>query len=310
MGERMSGGEDVHRRHARPARPVPGDDDGHARVEALLARALRDTSGGAERERQAVAAFRAARDAGAHRARTRRRDDWRPRGQRHTVRSLRATLSVVLASLTLGGVAVAAIGSAGSSADTADGAGRGTSSASASSASTPDGRRAGAAATPSSGAAADRDRPPSAEDTEAHCRAYEQVAGRGRAMDATAWQRLVAAAGGEENVTAYCAARTASPTATPGNGGEGRGAGSADPAGGNTGNTGNTGTTGNAGNTGTTGNAGNAASAGTAGNSGTGTGTGTGTAGNTATSGTAGNTGGSGNTENTGNTGNTGNGRP
>ncbi|MFC9292315.1 hypothetical protein ACFT0E_37685, partial [Streptomyces sp. NPDC057052] len=180
MGERMSGGEDVHRRHAHPDRPVPGDDGGHARVEALLARALRDTSGGAERERQAVAAFRAARDAGAHRARTRRRDDWRPRGQRHTVRSLRATLSVVLASLTLGGVAVAAIGSAGSPADTADGAGRGTSSAS-----TPDGRRAGSAATPSSGAAADRDRPPSAEDTEAHCRAYEQVAGRGRAMDAS-----------------------------------------------------------------------------------------------------------------------------
>ncbi|MEU8653252.1 hypothetical protein [Streptomyces sp. NPDC048737] len=278
MGERMSGGEDAHRRHTRPTRPVPGADGGHTRVEALLVRALRDTSGGAEREREAVAAFRAARDAGAHRARTRRRDDWRPRGQRHTVRSLRATLSVVLASLTLGGVAVAAIGSAGSPADTADGGGRGTSSASAS-----DGRRAEPAATPSSGTAADRDRPPSAEDTEAHCRAYDQVAGRGRAMDATAWRRLVAAAGGEEKVTAYCAARTASATATPGNGGEGRGAGSADPAGGNAGSTGNT------------------ASAGTAGNSGTGTGT----AGNTGTA--AGSTGGSGGS---GNTGNTGNGQP
>ncbi|MFJ4689910.1 hypothetical protein [Streptomyces sp. NPDC088766] len=294
MGERMSGGEDVHRRHAHPARPVPGTDDGHARVEALLARALRDTSGGAERERQAVAAFRAARDAGAHRARTRRRDDWRPRGQRHTVRSLRATLSVVLASLTLGGVAVAAIGSAGSSADTADGGGRGTSS----SASASEARRAGPAAPPSSGVAADRDRPPPAEDTEAHCRAYDQVAGRGRAMDATAWRRLVAAAGGEEKVTAYCAARTASATATPGNGGEGKGAGSADPAGGNTGNTGSTG------NAGTTG---NAASAGTAGNSGTGTGTGT--AGNAGTAG-SGSTGTTGDTGASGSTGNTGNGQP
>ncbi|MGV9554167.1 hypothetical protein [Streptomyces sp. NPDC003401] len=263
MGERMSGGEDVHRRHARPARPVPGADGGHARVEALLTRALRDTSGAAERERQAVAAFRAARDAGAHRARTRRRDDWRPRGRGHAVLSLRATLSVVLASLTLGGVAVAAIGSAGSPADTADDGGRGTSSASASSASAPEGRRTGPAAPPSPAATADRDgdgdgdRPPAAGDTEAHCRAYERVAGRGAAMDATAWQRLVTAAGGEEDVAAYCAARTASATATPGDGGKGKGKG----AGGNTGNTASTGNTGNgagtAGNTGNTGNTGN-----------------------------------------------------
>ncbi|MFD8200700.1 hypothetical protein ACFV2G_14210, partial [Streptomyces sp. NPDC059701] len=59
-------------------------------------------------------AFRAARDAGAHRAartaRIRRRDDWRPRDPRRARRSLRVTLSVLLASLTLGGVAYAAIG--------------------------------------------------------------------------------------------------------------------------------------------------------------------------------------------------------
>jgi hypothetical protein len=46
-----------------------------------------------------------------------------------------------------------------------------------------------------------------AADTEAQCRAYEDVEGRGKAMDATAWQRLVTAAGGERNVAAYCAAR-------------------------------------------------------------------------------------------------------
>ncbi|MFI1695838.1 hypothetical protein ACH419_07685 [Streptomyces bobili] len=268
MGERTSGGGDAHRRHAHPARSAP-DTDGHPQVEALLTRALRHTDVAPERERQAVAAFRAAREAGAHRARTRRRDDWRPRAQRHTVRSLRATLSVVLASLTLGGVAVAAIGSAGSSQGSADDGARRTPSASA-----PDGRRAGLAPTVTSGTSAGQDRPPSAQDTEAQCRAYDQVEGRGKALDATAWQRLLAAAGGEENVTAYCAAHTASATPAPENSGEGEGGGgqdksgeAADPAAGATGDAGN----GNAGNTeggGDTGAAGDTATAGNTGNNG------------------------------------------
>ena len=58
------------------------------------------------------------------------------------------------------------------------------------------------------------DRPGTAKDTAAHCRAYERVRGRGKAMDSTAWQRLVTAAGGEENVTAYCAELTASASAS------------------------------------------------------------------------------------------------
>ena len=50
---------------------------------------------------------------GAHRARTRRRDDWRPREHGRVRRSLRVTtLCCPLAGLTLGGVAYAAIGSA------------------------------------------------------------------------------------------------------------------------------------------------------------------------------------------------------
>ncbi|OUC97302.1 hypothetical protein CA983_30675, partial [Streptomyces swartbergensis] len=85
-----------------------------AELEALLATALIRDRIDAEAEQRAVAAFVAARDAGVHRARTRRRDDWRPRERRHPGRSLKATLSVLLASLTLGGVAVAAIGSVGS----------------------------------------------------------------------------------------------------------------------------------------------------------------------------------------------------
>ncbi|MGC9544748.1 hypothetical protein ACP4J3_49725, partial [Streptomyces sp. UG1] len=44
---------------------------------------------------------------------------------------------------------------------------------------------------------------------EAHCRAYEKVKGRGKELDATVWQQLVEAAGGKENVAAYCAEQLA-----------------------------------------------------------------------------------------------------
>lgn len=46
-------------------------------LELLLAEAMRETTVDAEAARRALAAFRAARDAGEHRARTRGRDDWR-----------------------------------------------------------------------------------------------------------------------------------------------------------------------------------------------------------------------------------------
>ncbi|MEU6176753.1 hypothetical protein [Streptomyces coeruleorubidus] len=182
-----------------------------AELEALLAAALIRDRIDAEAEQRAVTAFLAARDAGAHRARTRRRDDWRPRERRHPGRSLKATLSVLLASLTLGGVAVAAIGSVGST-DGADGRGRPTAPTRAPG--TPVGEPTGTApgsvtGTAPGSASARPDRPAPARDTEARCRAYEQVDGRGKAMDATAWKRLVEAAGGEKNVTAYCAEQLA-----------------------------------------------------------------------------------------------------
>ncbi|MFH9061985.1 hypothetical protein ACH4GM_12315 [Streptomyces coeruleorubidus] len=215
-----------------------------AELEALLAAALiRDRIDG-EAEQRAVAAFLAARDAGAHRARSRRRDDWRPRERRHPGRSLKTTLSVLLASLTLGGVAVAAIGSVGST-DGADDRGRPPASTRApgTSADEPTGTAPGSA--PGS-ASARPDRPASARDTEARCRAYEQVDGRGKAMDATAWKRLVEAAGGERNVTAYCdeqlARAEAKPGSTanpeksadaPGSTGAGNGSGNADTGAGN-----------------------------------------------------------------------------
>ncbi|MFE6988529.1 hypothetical protein ACFVFN_10105, partial [Streptomyces pharetrae] len=58
-------------------------------------------------------------------------------------------------------------------------------------------------------------RPLTAADIEAHCRAYERVEGRGRAMAAQAWERLIAAAGGPEEVSGYCARRRTDDRADP-----------------------------------------------------------------------------------------------
>ncbi|MGA4850828.1 hypothetical protein ACOBQB_33005 [Streptomyces sp. G5(2025)] len=95
----------------------PEGAPGRASPLELLAEAVRADAAGAagtvdaEAQREAVAAFRAARDAGAHRARTRRRDDWRPRERRRPARiSLKAAGGVVLAGGLLGGVALAAAG--------------------------------------------------------------------------------------------------------------------------------------------------------------------------------------------------------
>ncbi|MEU0743686.1 hypothetical protein [Streptomyces sp. NPDC006134] len=209
MGDERSDGGATAPRRARPGR-APGSitvpegrtgpsgpgGDAPGSVEALLSAALRADGDGAEGERRAVAAFRAARDAGAHRAaRTRRRDDWRPRARRRTGRSLKATLSVLLAGLALGGAAYAAIGG-GPAADGARGD-RSRPPAATPPAATPPGVFAG----PGSRAAD--------EDGAADCRAYERVKDRGEARDAAAWRRLLAAAGGEQRVAAYCARQEA-----------------------------------------------------------------------------------------------------
>ncbi|MGW2384482.1 hypothetical protein [Streptomyces sp. NPDC001658] len=218
MGERQKGDgvrgrRRVHPGHpggaAEPAvfgpqgtgRPDTGSVGVHT-VEALLGAALLVEQVDSEAEQRAVAAFRAARDAGPHRAaRTRRRDDWRPR-ERRASRSLRTTLSVVLASLTLGGVAFAAIGTSQPAAGGTD-YDRGRPHPSTSGSDRSDG-----SPVPGSGATAvPSDRPVTAKDLLAHCRAYEKVAGDGTALDATAWRRLVTAAGGGAKVTAYCAER-------------------------------------------------------------------------------------------------------
>ncbi|MEV4785748.1 hypothetical protein AB0K53_09885 [Streptomyces tuirus] len=225
MGERQSDGG----LSGRGSRHALLDAD----VEALIVASLIRDGVDAEAEQRAVAAFRAARDAGALRTRglrarrlragTRRRDDWRARQRRHLGRSLKATLSVLLASLTLGGVAVAAIGVAGSPEHgTKDAPERGSAPRSAPRDPSEQPSRDGHSPTPGTGPSPDR--PATARDTEAHCRAYERVGRRGKAMEATSWQRLVAAAGGERKVTAYCAEQLDAPKS--GSGGSGNGGGS------------------------------------------------------------------------------------
>ncbi|WP_123973515.1 hypothetical protein [Streptomyces sp. Ag109_O5-1] len=183
-----------------------------ATLETILAAAIRTGDLDSQAEQRAVAAFRSARVEGAHQAaRTRRRDDWRLPAERRARRPLKVTFGVVFASLTLGGVAVAAIGSVSSSSDGADGD-RGTTHPSALA---PD-RPGSAPSSSSSQGSRPTDRPAPAQDTEAHCRAYEQVQDNGKALDAKVRQQLVAAAGGKAKVAAYCSEQLTRATATPG----------------------------------------------------------------------------------------------
>ncbi|WP_405526347.1 hypothetical protein OG426_28700 [Streptomyces canus] len=233
MGERLSGN----------GVPGPGDavsGPGGVRhdvaLETVLAAVLRAGDLDLEAEQRAVATFRDARGAGLHRARTRRRDDWRLPAERRAGRPVKATFGAVFASLALGGVAVAAIGSSG------DGAGAGRSPASPSVIAPA--RPGGETSPASSGGLGTATGPATAQDIEAHCRAYEQVKDRGRSLDATAWRRLVAAAGGEGKVAAYCSEQLARATAVPSRSGDtvNPGKGAADAG---TGTAGNTGTSGN-----------------------------------------------------------------
>ncbi|MEV6112175.1 hypothetical protein AB0L59_06530 [Streptomyces sp. NPDC052109] len=222
MGERHSGDGPFGRRQAQPGGTLSAPDQVDREFpgtgfEARLAAALRADAVDSEAERLAVAAFRAARERGASPSRTRRRDDWRPAAPRRVRPSLKATLSVALASLTLGGVAVAAIGSAGSGAGHRPGTPR---PAHASTAAphrpTAPGRSDGTAGPGSAAPATRPNHPDSARDTVAHCRTYERAGARGGALDSTAWQRLVTAAGGADKVAAYCAAHVANDTTSHG----------------------------------------------------------------------------------------------
>ncbi|MFF7368096.1 hypothetical protein [Streptomyces tricolor] len=217
MGERHSGDGLSGRRRAHPHGTVAapaGASPGGSDLETRFGAVLRAESVDPDGERAAVAAFRAAREAGAHDARTRARDDWRPGRPRRARRSLRTTLSLALASLTLGGVAVAAIGSAGSGRgaegrDASRSARPSAGAPSVSAGASADGAAAGRGDSGSAGPSGRPGRPATARDTLARCRAWAQAGERGGALEATAWQRLVTAAGGREKVADYCAAQEA-----------------------------------------------------------------------------------------------------
>ncbi|SBT95606.1 hypothetical protein GA0115233_114812, partial [Streptomyces sp. DI166] len=94
-----------------------------------------------------------------------------------------------------------AIGTAGSSTDASDSGTARTPSTAASAPSDP-----GPAGTrPNTPGHGPTDRPDTAKDTEAHCRAYPRVSGSGRALESAAWKRLTEAAGGADKVETYCA---------------------------------------------------------------------------------------------------------
>ncbi|WP_307821831.1 hypothetical protein [Streptomyces coffeae] len=215
----------------------PPDVQDSATLETALTAALRADHLDPRAEQQALAAFRSAAhgSTGARRARTRRCDDWRRPEERRIRRPMRMTFGVAFASLALGGVAVAAIGSA----DRAD-TGRGTTHPSTAASDQP----GGTASSASSDRPEPTDHPSRAQDTEAHCRAYEQVGKHGKALNATAWQQLVTAAGGQDKVATYCSEQltraTATPNRTTGAGKPGKGPANAD-----SGATGDTGASGN-----------------------------------------------------------------
>ncbi|MGW0555156.1 hypothetical protein ACWDZ6_13260 [Streptomyces sp. NPDC002926] len=194
------------------------DDPRTPELDALLGAARRPGVLDPGDEERALRAFRLARDEGGVRAapaRWRRsRDDWRPGGERHWARALRALVAGVVAAAALGGVAVAAgegaipslFGGGAQpkpvrSAPTEPGVEEGGAG---------DGRGEEAPLSPvrptrSSADDAPTGRPGTARDTAAHCRKYlAAVSRRGAAPRGRPMAELEAAAGGPEAVRVYC----------------------------------------------------------------------------------------------------------
>ncbi|MFE2554727.1 hypothetical protein ACFXGT_01625 [Streptomyces sp. NPDC059352] len=194
---------------------------GHDDVEAALAAALRPRDVDDASAQAAVAAFRTARDTGLHGSRrTGRREDWRPVKEHGMGRSLKTALAALAASLTLGGVAFAAAASHDPFDETET--------------REPEPRRSASAPLPSTGPAIPSFESPGSRSpalggvpatpripgnpahpprsSESLCRAYEKSLDKGKATEAAAWERLVAAAGGKD-VATYCGSVPASAAA-------------------------------------------------------------------------------------------------
>ena len=217
-GERLSG--EVPQPEAALRYGAPRDagaardfDDASAleRLGGRIGAALRPEHVDDAAEQTAVAAFRSARTVDSQVLRTRRRDDWRPRTR--TQRWMRGGALALATSALLGGIAFASIGVV----DTkqAQGPDTGASYHSRRSPARTPGEQTALPAERSTAATEPSPHPGTAKNVEAHCRAYERIKNRGHAPDATAWQRLVQAAGGEEHVAAYCAQLTGTDKTNP-----------------------------------------------------------------------------------------------
>ncbi|MFI8837048.1 hypothetical protein ACIGPN_39665 [Streptomyces afghaniensis] len=169
-----------------------------------IGEALRQQPANDRAEQAVLTAFRSARTANDKAGRTRRRDDWRPRTQKQRRWARGGALALAVSTL-LGGIAVASIGvvhgtqhHAPDSAPAVADFGRPQPSRADRAPPRPPGPRRHPKPPPPS-------HPGTAKDIEAHCHAYERIKGRGHSLNATAWQRLVRAAGGEQQVAGYCA---------------------------------------------------------------------------------------------------------
>ncbi|MEU4494397.1 hypothetical protein AB0F96_13330 [Streptomyces sp. NPDC023998] len=197
----------------KPEREAPRTPE----LEALLDAARRPGVLDPAAEERALLAFRAVRDKGVRPSpvRWRRgRDDWRPAGERHRGRALKALVAGVAAAA-LGGVAVAAGKGAiplpfgggaepkpGRSAPTEPGVEE---SVEEDSAGGREGAPTGTVWPTPSAPDAPPGRPASARDTVAHCRVYlAAVERRGTPPRGAAMNELETAAGGPEAVRAYC----------------------------------------------------------------------------------------------------------
>lgn len=188
------------------------DTSALGRTAERIGEALRQEPVGDSGEQGAIAAFRGARTVGDQALRTRRRDDWRPRTQKQ--RWVRGGAVALATSTLFGGIAFASIGVVDRhQPNTPD---TGTSHSTRQPPSHTPRDQTPAPAEPSAEPTEPAEHPDTAKNVQAHCRAYEQIKNRGNAVNATAWQRLVEAAGGKEHVAAYCAQVTTSEVnATP-----------------------------------------------------------------------------------------------
>ncbi|MEV8306940.1 hypothetical protein AB0P36_06125 [Streptomyces flavidovirens] len=219
-------------------REAVGEEAATREVEALLAAVRRSAPPGGANEEAALAAYREARDSGAHALpgrwwQARRRDDWRPSRRWRGALPARAAFASIAATVTLGGVALAAgtgaipapfgIGGGGSGGPSAATATR--TSAPATPGAARESAADGAVRLPSAGVTRSGSaRPTRAQDDVAHCVAYLASNGRSLSARGAASERLAAdAADAGLTVEAYCEDVVAAEERQPGAGTGGKG---------------------------------------------------------------------------------------